>query len=156
MALRCVCGPRIQCCGSARGSLAVSVKNISPCSLPKMLICVRLSQKTSIRSITMLFVVGAVVLNTLGTAVLTQASMANYPGGVALTRLNFLYSDSTDGASPSVLIGVLIRHSEHSPRPYLQPRCPDRGVSLPANTSGTQYFYSPTLLGKRREPFMDV
>lgn len=58
-----------------------------------------MNQKSNIRSITMLFVMGAIALNTLATAVLTQASMANYPGGVALARLNTLYSNDTAGTS---------------------------------------------------------
>ena len=57
----------------------------------------RINQKTFIRSITLLMVIGLVALSTLGTAILTHASMANYPGGVALTLFNALYENKTNG-----------------------------------------------------------
>jgi alpha-1,6-mannosyltransferase len=44
-----------------------------------------------------LAVVGALVLNTVATILLTRASMANYPGGHALARFNERYSDSPHG-----------------------------------------------------------
>ena len=44
-----------------------------------------------------LAVIGALALNTAATVLLTRASMANYPGGHALARLNERYGESSNG-----------------------------------------------------------
>jgi alpha-1,6-mannosyltransferase len=44
-----------------------------------------------------LAVVGALALNTAATVLLTRASMANYPGGHALARLNERFEESLHG-----------------------------------------------------------
>ena len=45
----------------------------------------------------LLTVAGALTLNTAATVLLTCASMANYPGGMALAVLNERYADSAHG-----------------------------------------------------------
>jgi alpha-1,6-mannosyltransferase len=47
--------------------------------------------------ITFLIVVGTLALNAAATVLLTCASMANYPGGHALARLNERYAESSHG-----------------------------------------------------------
>jgi hypothetical protein len=47
--------------------------------------------------IAFLAVIGALMLNTAATVLLTRASMANYPGGHALARLNERYVESSRG-----------------------------------------------------------
>jgi alpha-1,6-mannosyltransferase len=44
-----------------------------------------------------LAVVGALALNTAATILLSRASIANYPGGHALARLNVRYAESPHG-----------------------------------------------------------
>ena len=44
-----------------------------------------------------LFVIGCITVNLSLSAVLTQVSMHNYPGGVALSRLNEIYSNKDEG-----------------------------------------------------------
>ena len=44
-----------------------------------------------------LLVVGALALNTVATVVVTRASIANYPGGHALARLNEQYMETPNG-----------------------------------------------------------
>ena len=52
----------------------------------------------------LLTVVAALALNTAATILLTHASMANYPGGSALTLLNERYADSAHGKSALLLL----------------------------------------------------
>lgn len=47
--------------------------------------------------IAFLAVIGALALNTAATVLLTRASMANYPGGHALARLNERHVESSRG-----------------------------------------------------------
>ena len=58
--------------------------------------------------IAFLAVTSALTLNTAATVLLTRASMANYPGGHALARLNERYVESSRGKwaiPPTSLLG---------------------------------------------------
>ena len=50
-----------------------------------------------LRKLFFLFVLGCITVNLSLSAVLTQVSMHNYPGGVALSRLNEIYSNKDEG-----------------------------------------------------------
>jgi alpha-1,6-mannosyltransferase len=58
---------------------------------------VRQRKGTLLGLIAFLAVIGALALNTAATVLLTRASMANYPGGHALARLNERYVEPSHG-----------------------------------------------------------
>ena len=96
---------------------------------PKSKLLVRLS---------VLGTIGLLALNFAMTALLTLASIDNYPGGEALSMFNTYYANETNGTprhSTALLYSVFISHP--SSCPHIQPGRTDRCIALPAHPRTT-------------------
>jgi hypothetical protein len=104
MAFHRVCRTNVEYCCCARCPGYVRILSSPP---------IRMSLKPSRNSIrqrkgrilglfAFLIVVGSLMLNTAMTIIATRASMANYPGGHALSLFNKRYAESSDGKSSSI------------------------------------------------------
>ena len=76
-------------------------------------------------------VVGSLVLNTATTIIATRSSIANYPGGQALSLFNKRYAESPNGKSFLLSYVADLKRAHHaSARPYREPRSTERRIAL--------------------------
>ncbi|KAI9507337.1 glycosyltransferase family 22 protein [Russula earlei] len=104
---------------------------------------IRQRKKTLFSRLKFLVVVGALVLNASATVLLTRASIANYPGGHALSRLNERYAET-----PHVHVHIANLAAQSGASLFLQTHAPPYasrlGILPPAISATHPWIYNKT------------
>lgn len=139
---------------AARGSryLCVTRSSISSFLTPNLHLCRATRRKSTLfGQLAFLLVMAILLANLAITALLTRASVTNYPGGEAMAALHHRHSSEpqrlSHGKHIAPLFGVSAYLSDcnDSQSASEQPRCPDRSLSFHATSRSAPLQCQPQL-----------